>query len=87
VDLCMPDVILMDLEMPELGGLSAASRIKAFHPNMCILALTIHDSPATRLAVLQAGMDCLISKGADISQIVKEVYAQSLKHDLSGTFI
>ncbi len=83
VDRYKPDVILMDLEMPKLGGLSAATRIKAFHPDICIIALTIHDSPATRLATLQAGMDGLISKGASISQIVKEVHARSIKNDLS----
>ncbi len=78
VDLYDPDVILMDLEMPKLGGLSAAARIKAFHPDICIIALTIHDSPATRLAIMQAGMDSLISKGASISQIVKEVHAKTV---------
>jgi DNA-binding NarL/FixJ family response regulator len=82
-DLCDPEVILMDLEMPQLGGLSAAARIKASHPEICIIAFTIHDSSATRLAVMQAGMDSLICKGAAISQIVKEVYTHS-KHDLSG---
>jgi two-component system nitrate/nitrite response regulator NarL len=86
-DQVAPDVILMDLEMPELGGLSAATRIKASHPKTCIIALTIHDSPSTRLAVIQAGMDGLICKGAAIHQIVKEVNTQSIKYDSSGTSI
>jgi two-component system NarL family response regulator len=84
-DQVAPDVILMDLEMPELGGLSAASRIKASHPKTCIIALTIHDSPSTRLAVIQAGMDGLICKGAAIHQIVKEVNTQSNKYVLPAT--
>jgi two-component system NarL family response regulator len=86
-DQVAPDVILMDLEMPELGGLSAANRIKASHPKTCIIALTIHDSPSTHLAVMQAGMDGLICKGAAITQIVKEVFTHRRNYDSSATNI
>jgi two-component system, NarL family, nitrate/nitrite response regulator NarL len=72
-DACKPDLILMDLEMPNLGGLSASQRIKAKHPDIIIMAFTIHDSPATRLAVTQAKMDGLISKGLSLSKIVEEI--------------
>jgi DNA-binding NarL/FixJ family response regulator len=37
------------------------------------MAFTIHDSPATRLAVTQAKMDGLISKGLSLSKIVEEI--------------
>jgi DNA-binding NarL/FixJ family response regulator len=67
------DLILMDLEMPRLGGLSAAKRIKTLHPDTIILAFTIHDSPATHLAILQAKMDGMISKGTSLSIIVEEI--------------
>jgi DNA-binding NarL/FixJ family response regulator len=77
----------MDLEMPKLGGLSAATRIKTNHPDIRIIAFTIHDSPATRYATVQAGMDSLISKGASISQVVKEVYAKGVKNDPSDPVI
>ena len=73
VDVCNPDLILMDLEMPRLGGLSAAKRIKTVHPDTIILAFTIHDSPSTYLAILQAKMDGLISKGTSLSIIVEEI--------------
>lgn len=72
-DAFVPDLILMDLEMPHLGGLSASEQIKVKHPAIIILALTIHDSPSTRLAVLQAGMNGLISKSASLLKIVEEI--------------
>ena len=72
-DVYTPDLILMDLEMPTLGGLTASQRIKAKHPNILILAFTIHDSPATRLAVTQAKMDGLISKGTSLSKIIEVI--------------
>jgi DNA-binding NarL/FixJ family response regulator len=73
-DVFLPDLILMDLEMPRLGGLSTAKRIKAVHPDIVILALTIHDSPSTCLAMTQANMDGLISKGANLASIIEEIY-------------
>lgn len=72
-DTCIPDLILMDLEMPRLGGLSAAKRIKTLHPDTIIMAFTIHDSPSTHLAILQAKMDGLISKGTSLSIIIEEI--------------
>jgi DNA-binding NarL/FixJ family response regulator len=73
-DACKPDLILMDLEMPNLGGLTASQQIKAKHPGIIILAFTIHDSPATRLAVTQAKMDGLISKGTSLSKIIEVIH-------------
>jgi len=73
VESCNPDLILMDLEMPNLGGLTASKQIKARHPGILILAFTIHDSPATQLAVMQANMDGLISKGTSLLKIIEEI--------------
>jgi DNA-binding NarL/FixJ family response regulator len=72
-DTCVPDLILMDLEMPVLGGLTASQRIKTKHPDIIIMAFTIHDSPATRLAVTQAKMDGLISKGMSLLKIIEVI--------------
>lgn len=72
-DVFHPDVILMDLEMPGLGGLSAAKLIRKNHPRLPILAFTIHDSAATQLAVRDAGMKELISKGTRLQTIVRAI--------------
>ena len=82
VQSCNPELILMDLEMPNLGGLTASRQIKASHPDILILAFTIHDSPATQLAVRQANMDGLISKGASLLKIIEEIdrYRSNRKH-------
>ena len=36
-----PDVVLMDLRMPEVGGLEATARIKVEHPNTAVIVLTM----------------------------------------------
>ncbi|MCK4831701.1 MAG: response regulator transcription factor, partial [Anaerolineales bacterium] len=38
-----PDLVLLDLTMPGLGGLEALKRIKAAHPDVQVLVLTMHD--------------------------------------------
>jgi DNA-binding NarL/FixJ family response regulator len=50
-----PDLIVLDLTMPELNGLAAASRILAALPEARILILTVHDSEQVVREVLAAG--------------------------------
>jgi DNA-binding NarL/FixJ family response regulator len=51
----VPDLIVLDLTMPELNGLAAASRITAALPEARILILTVHDSEQLVREVLAAG--------------------------------
>ncbi len=50
-----PDVILMDLRMPELDGVNAIKRIKAQQPAAHILVLTTYDSDTDILSAVEAG--------------------------------
>ena len=50
-----PDILLLDVGMPNLNGLDAARQILAAKPNACILILTIHDSEQVVREVLTAG--------------------------------
>ncbi len=50
-----PDVILMDLQMPVLDGLTAIQQIRAQQPEACIIVLTTYDTDADIMPALKAG--------------------------------
>ena len=68
-----PDVVLMDLEMPGLGGLEATRRIKEQHPDMGVVILTIHGSEEVREQAMKAGSDAFIEKEAPTEQLMAAI--------------
>ena len=57
-----PDLILMDLVMPEMNGLDATRHIKAMPDPPIVIILTGHDTPEYRSAAATAGADGFIHK-------------------------
>ena len=49
-----PDVVVMDLSMPELNGLQATERLQAERPEVKVVALTVHEDASYLLAVVQS---------------------------------
>jgi two-component system invasion response regulator UvrY len=58
----MPDVVVLDLAMPGMGGLEALKRIRARHPQARVLALSAHDDPMHARRALQEGALGFLSK-------------------------
>jgi signal transduction histidine kinase/ActR/RegA family two-component response regulator len=63
------DVILMDIQMPEMDGLPAAARIRADGRALPILAMTAHASPEDREECLKAGMNDHLTKPIEPDQL------------------
>ncbi len=59
-----PDVVLMDVAMPGIGGVEATRRIKASHPQVAVLALTMHEDEEYFFEMLAAGASGYVPKRA-----------------------
>jgi len=70
-----PDVIIMDISMPNLDGLQATQQIKASHPKVAILVLTVHNDDESILEILKAGAAGYLIKSAFGDEVVHAVRA------------
>ena len=70
-----PDVVLMDIGMPELDGLAATRRIVRTSPAIRVLVLTVHDTEDYFFRVLEAGAHGFLVKDAASTELVAAVLA------------
>jgi DNA-binding NarL/FixJ family response regulator len=73
-----PDLVLMDVRMPEMDGLEATRMIKQEYPKISILILTMHENPDYLLEALKAGAAGYVLKDApqdEVSTAVRQVLA------------
>ncbi len=64
-----PDVVLMDISMPEMGGLEAARLIRERHPLIKVVVLTVHDSKEYIVQILRAGAAGYVRKDASAAAL------------------
>ncbi len=69
-----PDLVLMDLSMPKMGGLSAIKEIKRHLPDTKILTLTIHDTDDFVLECFESGVSGYCLKDATQDELIKAVH-------------
>ena len=68
-----PDLILMDLKMPKMDGLTATKQIKGMLPNLPIVALTANAFDTDRQLAMEAGCNAFLAKpvsAADCLQVI-----------------
>ncbi len=70
-----PDVVVMDLHMPELDGVEATRRVITNQPSAAVLILTMFDDDDSVFTAMRAGARGYLLKGADQAEIVRAVAA------------
>ena len=78
VELCtriMPDIVLMDMQMPEISGAEAARMIKSEHPEIKVVALTTFDDGQTVSDALKSGCDGFLLKVISPEQLRVSLHA------------
>ena len=68
-----PDLILMDVRMPEMDGLAATKEVKQRYPETSVLMLTMHENPEYLLEALKAGAAGYVLKDAPQEEIIEAV--------------
>ena len=73
-----PDLVLMDVSMPEMNGLEATRRIKAQDDDLRVILLTLHDNPEYRAAAQAAKADGFVAKselGIELLPLIHQLLA------------
>jgi DNA-binding NarL/FixJ family response regulator len=95
VELCRrlePDLVLMDVRMPEMDGLEATRTIKAEQPSVSVLVITTYENPDYLLEAIKAGAAGYILKDASNRQLRNAIWRalegeSTLDHELATQLI
>ncbi len=70
-----PDVVVLDISMPRLGGLETLERLRAQHPDTKVVLLSVHSDPPFIQSAIALGTDGYLLKDGRASEIVKAIRA------------
>ena len=70
-----PDLVVMDIAMPELDGIAATQQIKEKLPDTRVVVLTSHDSQQEVMGALSSGADAYCVKGTSVERLISAITA------------
>lgn len=82
-----PDIILMDIQMPDMNGVEATQKILKTHPEIGIIILTMLEDDDSLFSALRAGARGYVLKGADKAEMVRSIRAVANGEALFGPAI
>jgi DNA-binding NarL/FixJ family response regulator len=82
-----PDIVLMDINMPDLNGIQATQQILASHPHIGIIMVTMQKDDASVFAAMRAGARGYLLKGASPTEILSVIRAVAEGQALFGPAI
>jgi DNA-binding NarL/FixJ family response regulator len=79
-----PDVLVLDLQMPDLDGVAAAREIGRAAPDVAVLVLTMYDDDDSVFAAMRAGARGYLLKGASQDEIARAIHAVAAGEAIFG---
>ena len=76
-----PDVVLMDLSMPDLSGIDAMRKIHEHQPDLPVVILTAHADDGVEREALEAGASGFVAKGTGLADLVLTLRAATRQND------
>lgn len=70
----LPDVIILDIKMPQMNGFETAKAIKEKYTSIKILALSMYDDEANVIKMFKSGADGYLTKGCDKNELFTAIY-------------
>lgn len=65
----IPDIILLDLNMPQMDGYDTARWLQAHYPNIHVIILSMYDTEPTMIRLLQVGVKGFLKKDTDLGEL------------------
>jgi DNA-binding NarL/FixJ family response regulator len=79
-----PDVLVLDIQMPDIDGIGAAREVARAAPEVAVLMLTMFDDHDSLFAAMRAGAAGYVLKGAAQDEIVRAIHAVSAGEAIFG---
>ncbi len=70
-----PEVVILDIQMPKLGGLETLERLRSAHPRVKVILLSVHEDPPFIQSAVNLGVDGYVLKTGRINEVVSAVRA------------
>ncbi|MBI5293916.1 MAG: response regulator transcription factor [Chloroflexi bacterium] len=74
-DQLRPDVVIMDITLPDMSGIEVTQRLKLAHPQMAVVALTIHEDQQYFFEMLRVGASAYVPKRAAPDDLIAAIRA------------
>ena len=72
-DRLRPAVVVMDINMPKMNGIKATTMIRARHPEIIVIGLSVNTSGENEMAMKQAGATMLLTKEAAVDELYRTI--------------